>query len=108
MKAHTIIGLIVSIVAGSQLAAQSASSTAQRPPTAAVQAPATQSSAQPVSQQPTAQTNEPGSNLTVYLLTFGWGDVVGAWRYLRYDLKSDQAVQDLSFNGPMIGVTFRW
>jgi len=76
MKAHTIIGLIVSIVAGSQLAAQSASSTAQRPPTAAVQAPATQSSAQPVSQQPTAQTNEPGSNLTVYLLTFGWGDVV--------------------------------
>ena len=40
--------------------------------------------------------------------SFGWGDVVGAWRYLRYDLKSDQAVQDLSFNGPMIGVTFRW
>lgn len=39
---------------------------------------------------------------------FGWGDVVGLWRYLRYDMKSDQAIQDLAFNGPMIGVTFRW
>ena len=39
---------------------------------------------------------------------FGWGDVVGLWRYLRYDFKSDQAIQDLAFNGPMIGVTFRW
>jgi len=36
------------------------------------------------------------------------GDVVGLWRYLRYNLKSDQPVRDLSFNGPMTGVTFRW
>jgi len=40
--------------------------------------------------------------------SFGWGDVVGLWRYLRYDFKSDQPIQDLTFNGPMIGVTFRW
>ena len=39
---------------------------------------------------------------------FSWGDVVGLWRYLRYDFKSDQAIQDLALNGPMIGVTFRW
>ena len=36
------------------------------------------------------------------------GDVVGLWRYLRYDFKSDQAMQNLAFSGPMIGVTFRW
>jgi len=40
--------------------------------------------------------------------SFGWGDVVGLWRYLRYEFKSDQTIQDLAFNGPMIGVTFRW
>jgi len=40
--------------------------------------------------------------------SFGWGDVVGLWRYLSYELKSDQPIQDLSFSGPMIGVTFRW
>jgi len=39
---------------------------------------------------------------------FGWGDIVGLWRYLRYDFKSDDVIQDLTFNGPMIGVTFRW
>jgi len=39
---------------------------------------------------------------------FSWGDVVGMWRYLDYNMKSDQAVSDLNFNGPMIGVTFRW
>lgn len=39
---------------------------------------------------------------------FGWGDIVGLWRYMRYDFKSDDAIQDLTFNGPMIGVTFRW
>jgi len=39
---------------------------------------------------------------------FGWGDVTGLWRYLRYEMKSDQPIEDLAFNGPMIGVTFRW
>jgi len=39
---------------------------------------------------------------------FGWGDVLGMWRYLKYDMKSGQPVADLSFNGPMIGVVFHW
>lgn len=40
--------------------------------------------------------------------SFGWGDVVGAWRYIDYRMKSDQSVQDLSFNGPAIAAVFRW
>lgn len=39
---------------------------------------------------------------------FGWGDVLAVWRYLGYDMKSGQAVEDVNFNGPMIGVTFKW
>lgn len=39
---------------------------------------------------------------------FGWGDVVGAWRYTDYDMKSGDAIQDLSFNGPAIAVVFHW
>ena len=39
---------------------------------------------------------------------FGWGDIAALWRYLSYDMKSGQAVEDLTFNGPMVGVTFRW
>ena len=39
---------------------------------------------------------------------FGWGDIVGAWRYTDYRMKSDQVVQDLTFSGPAIGVVFRW
>jgi hypothetical protein len=30
------------------------------------------------------------------------------WRYISYDMKSGSPVEDLSFNGPMIGATFRW
>jgi hypothetical protein len=44
----------------------SASAIAQTPPPAATQTPSTT----------TGPSTEPGSNLTVYLLTFGWGDVV--------------------------------
>jgi hypothetical protein len=39
---------------------------------------------------------------------FSWGDIAGLWRYVRYDFKSDDAIQDLKFNGPMLGVTFRF
>ncbi len=39
---------------------------------------------------------------------FGWGDLGVAWRYLDYDLKSDGPIQDLNFNGPGVGVSFRW
>ena len=39
---------------------------------------------------------------------FRWGEVVAAWRYLDYDLPSGEAINDMSFSGPEIGVTFRW
>jgi hypothetical protein len=39
---------------------------------------------------------------------FHWGEVVAAWRYLYYDLSSDEPIKDMNFSGPAIGVTFRW
>jgi hypothetical protein len=39
---------------------------------------------------------------------FRWGEVVAVWRYLYYDLPSSKAIEDMSFSGPLIGVTFRW
>ncbi len=40
--------------------------------------------------------------------SFKWGDVVAAWRYLDYDMKSGDKVQSLDFNGPAISAVFRW
>lgn len=40
--------------------------------------------------------------------TFGWGDVLAAWRYIDYDMKSGDAIQELDFNGPAVAVVFRW
>lgn len=39
---------------------------------------------------------------------FSWGDIVGSWRYLGYEMKSGSALQDLSFNGPMVSAVFHW
>lgn len=39
---------------------------------------------------------------------FRWGEVFAAWRYLGYNFKSGSAVEDANFNGPGIGVAFRW
>ena len=39
---------------------------------------------------------------------FSWGDVVLSWRYLDYDMKADDRVQSLNFNGPAIAAVFRW
>jgi hypothetical protein len=39
---------------------------------------------------------------------FKWGELSGLWRYLDYNFKSNKAIQDVSFSGPMIGATFRW
>jgi hypothetical protein len=55
-------------------------------------------------QQPTAvaQSNEPGSNLTVYLLTFGWGDVV--WERFGHNaiwIKDRTAGTDITYNWGM-------
>jgi hypothetical protein len=40
--------------------------------------------------------------------SFGWGDVVAAWRYTDYDFKSGDAIQSLTLQGPAVGVSFRW
>lgn len=39
---------------------------------------------------------------------FKWGDVIAAWRYLDYNLKSSDKIQSINFNGPAIGVAFHW
>jgi len=39
---------------------------------------------------------------------FDWGEVIGGWRYIKYDFKSDSRIADLTFNGPLVGVAFRW
>ena len=39
---------------------------------------------------------------------FGWGEVTGMWRYLRYNAKSHPGFEDVRFSGPLVGATFRW
>jgi hypothetical protein len=39
---------------------------------------------------------------------FHWGEIEAAWRYLYYELPSGKEIEDMSFSGPVIGVTFRW
>jgi hypothetical protein len=40
--------------------------------------------------------------------SFGWGEVVGAWRLLDYNMKPGSGLQDLTFSGPMVSAVFRW
>jgi hypothetical protein len=40
--------------------------------------------------------------------SFGWGDIVGSWRYVDYHMKSGQPIDTLNFNGPLIGAVFHW
>lgn len=40
--------------------------------------------------------------------SFGWGDLIAAWRYVDYDFKSSDTVQSLTLQGPAIGVSFKW
>jgi hypothetical protein len=39
---------------------------------------------------------------------FGWGDVVGAWRHIDYEMKSGDVIENLAFNGPAIAAMFHW
>lgn len=39
---------------------------------------------------------------------FDWGAVIATWRYLDYEFKSGNPVESVNFNGPTIGVAFRW
>lgn len=40
--------------------------------------------------------------------SFGWGDVVGAWRYLDYKMKSGGAIDSLNLSGPTLAAVFHW
>jgi len=35
-------------------------------------------------------------------------DVTGVWRYLDYDLGDSKPIKSIDFNGPALGVTFRF
>jgi hypothetical protein len=53
------------------------------------------------------------SQMTVQAMTgvgyaFSWGDVVGSWRYIDYEMKSGSFTQDLRFSGPMVAAVFHW
>jgi hypothetical protein len=39
---------------------------------------------------------------------FEWGELTAAWRYLAYEMKAGKSFTDVSFNGPLIGATWRW
>jgi hypothetical protein len=39
---------------------------------------------------------------------FSWGEIIGGWRYLDYQFKSDSKADNMSLNGPMLGVAFHW
>jgi hypothetical protein len=39
---------------------------------------------------------------------FRWGEMLAAWRYLDYNMKSGKAIEDLNFNGPGIAAIFHW
>jgi hypothetical protein len=40
--------------------------------------------------------------------SFGWGTTTLAWRYLKYEFDSGAPIEDISLNGPFVGVTFQW
>jgi hypothetical protein len=40
--------------------------------------------------------------------SFQWGEVLAMWRYLDYNFKTESDLQELNFNGAMLGVTFHW
>jgi hypothetical protein len=40
--------------------------------------------------------------------SFGWGELVGAWRVLDYRMKSGSPIEEIDFNGPGIAAVFRW
>ena len=40
--------------------------------------------------------------------SFGTIELLGAWRYLDYDLGDSKPIESIDFNGPAVGVTFRF
>jgi hypothetical protein len=40
--------------------------------------------------------------------SYNWGSVFAMWRYLDYNFASGKKLEDITMNGPMLGVAFRW
>ncbi|HYN34668.1 MAG TPA: hypothetical protein VES40_18740 [Ilumatobacteraceae bacterium] len=40
--------------------------------------------------------------------SFGWGDLGVTWQYMDYQMESGKAIDNVNFNGPALGATFRW
>jgi len=55
----------------------------------------------------TGDSNFTWQGITGLGYAFGWGDLVGVWRYLDYDEISDN-VDSITFDGAAVGVTFRF
>ena len=39
---------------------------------------------------------------------FDWGSLVATWRYLDYEMKSGNAIESLTMNGPLFGAVFQF
>jgi len=39
---------------------------------------------------------------------FRWGEMIASYRYMDYQFKSDSPIHSQTFNGPLLGVAFRW
>jgi hypothetical protein len=39
---------------------------------------------------------------------FNWGELIGGWRWVDYQFKSDSAIDSLRFEGPLLGAAFHW
>jgi hypothetical protein len=39
---------------------------------------------------------------------FSWGEVIGAWRYLDYRMKSGRPIESVNFSGPAVAAVFHW
>ena len=56
----------------------------------------------------TGESNFTGQAMAGLGYSFKWGDIIAAWRYIYYDMKSGQPIDWISLNGPGIAVAFRW
>jgi hypothetical protein len=39
---------------------------------------------------------------------YQWGEVVAMYRYMDWNAKSGEPIENMNFGGPLVGVTFRW
>lgn len=56
----------------------------------------------------TGQTNLTWQAMTGFGYAFNWGEIIGGWRYLDYQFKSDSNTESMNLNGPLLGVAFHW